>query len=45
MGSTYFLTSALKRVRIEMSLQVSAYNMKRVLAILGVRPLMKAIWV
>ena len=43
MGSTHFLTRTLKRVSTEMSLQVLAYNMKRVIAILGVRPLMEAI--
>ena len=43
MGSTHFLTRTLKRVSTEMSLQVLAYNMKRVIAILGVRPLMAAI--
>ena len=43
MGSTHFLTRKLKRVSTEMSLQVLAYNMKRVIAILGVRPLMEAI--
>jgi transposase len=43
MGSTHFLTKTLKRVSTEMSLQVLAYNMKRVIAILGVRPLMEAI--
>ena len=43
MGSTHFLTKSLKRVSTEMSLQVLAYNMKRVTAILGVRPLMEAI--
>ncbi len=43
MGATHFLTRTLKRVGTEMSLQVLAYNMKRVIAILGVRPLMEAI--
>ena len=43
MGATHFLTRMLKRVKTEMSLQVLAYNMKRVIAILGVRPLMEAI--
>ncbi len=43
MGSTHFLTRTLRRVSTEMSLQVLAYNMKRVIAILGVRPLMTAI--
>ena len=42
MGSTHFLTRTLKRVSTEMSLQVLAYNMKRVIAIVGVRPLMEA---
>ena len=35
MGATHFLTRTLKRVGTEMSLQVLAYNMKRVIAILG----------
>ena len=43
MGATHFLTKRLKRVRTEMSLQVLAYNMKRVIAIMGVKPLMEAI--
>ncbi len=43
MGATHFLTRTLQRVGTEMSLQVLAYNMKRVIAILGVRPLMEAI--
>ena len=43
MGATHFLTRTLKRVGTEMSLQVLAYNMKRVIAILGVRPLIEAI--
>lgn len=43
MESTYFLTRTLPKVRTEMSLHVLAYNMKRVIAILGVGPLMKAI--
>jgi len=43
MGSTHFLTRTLKRVRTEMSLHVLAYNMKRVIAIIGVGPLMEAI--
>ncbi len=43
MGATHFLTRRLKRVSTEMSLQVLAYNMKRVIAILGVKPLMAAI--
>jgi transposase len=43
MGSTHFLTRTLKRVSTEMSLHVLAYNMKRVIAIIGVGPLMEAI--
>lgn len=43
MGSTHFLTRTLPKVRTEMSLHVLAYNMKRVIAILGVGPLIKAV--
>jgi hypothetical protein len=43
MGSTHFLTRTLKRVRTEMTLHVLAYNMKRVIAIIGVGPLLQAI--
>jgi hypothetical protein len=43
MGATHFLTKTLKNVRTEMSLQVLAYNMKRMINILGVKPLMAAI--
>src|SRR5246127_1563539 len=43
MGSTHFLTRTLKRVSTEMSLHVLAYNMKRVIAIIGVGPLLLAI--
>jgi transposase len=43
MGSAHFLTKTLKRVRTEMSLHVLAYNMKRVIAIIGVGPLLQAI--
>src|SRR5439155_5490688 len=42
MGATHFLTRTLKRVSTEMSLQVLAYNMKRVLAIMGAGPLLQA---
>ena len=42
MGATHFLTKQLHRVRTEMSLQVLAYNMKRVMQILGPGPLMAA---
>ncbi len=43
MGGTHLLPRTMKRAGTEMSLQVLAYNMKRVIAILGVRPLMEAI--
>ena len=43
MGSTHFLTRTLKRVSAEMSLHVLAYNIKRVIAIIGVGPLLQAI--
>lgn len=44
MGSTHFLTKTLKNVRTEMSLCVLAYNMKRMIQIMGVQPLIAAIW-
>ena len=43
MGSTHFLTKRLPRVSTEMSLQVLAYNLKRVIKLLGSRPLIEAI--
>ena len=43
MGSTHFLTKTLEKVRTEMSLQILAYNMKRMINIFGVRPLLKAL--
>jgi transposase len=43
MGSTHFLTRTLDKVRTEMSLHVLAYNMKRLIQIYGVRPLIAAI--
>jgi transposase len=42
MGSTHFLTRTLEKVGAEMSLHVLAYNLKRAIAILGVRPLVAA---
>jgi hypothetical protein len=42
MGSTHFLTRTLGRVSTEMSLHVLAYNLKRVINILGVARTMKA---
>ena len=43
MGSTHFLTKTLEKVKTEMSLHVLAYNLKRMIKILGVGPLLKAL--
>ncbi len=43
MGATHFKTKTLPRVSTEMSLHVLAYNLRRVINILGVKPLMAAI--
>jgi transposase len=43
MGSTHFLMRTLPKVATEMSLHALAYNMKRVMNIIGVRALMQAI--
>jgi hypothetical protein len=42
MGWTHFLTRKLEHVSTEMSLHVLAYNLKRVIAILGIARTMKA---
>ena len=42
MGATHFLTRTLVHVGTEMSLHVLAYNMKRVLSILGTQRTMRA---
>lgn len=42
MGATHFLTKTLKNVSTEMSLHVLAYNMKRVMNILGTKRLIQA---
>lgn len=42
MGASHFLTRGLERVGTEMSLHVLAYNMKRVMKILGIGSLMAA---
>ena len=42
MGATHFLTTTLAKVKTEMSLQVLAYNLKRMIALFGVRPLIRA---
>ena len=44
MGSAHFLTKTLKHVSAEMSLHVLAYNMKRVMQLLGNRALIEALW-
>jgi transposase len=43
MGATHFLMKTLPRVASEMALHVLAYNMTRVMSIIGVRPLTAAI--
>ena len=43
MGATHFLTRKLNGVSAEMSLNVLAYNLKRVMKILGISSLMKAL--
>ena len=45
MGSTHFLTKTLDRVSTEMSLHVLAYNMKRMMNIIGTKSLIEAIGV
>jgi transposase len=42
MGATHFRTRTLEKVKTEMSLHVLAYNLKRMIAILGAQPLMRA---
>ena len=42
MRATHFLTKTLGRVSTEMSLHVLAYNLKRVMKVLGIVPMMKA---
>ena len=42
MGATHFQTRTLEKVKTEMSLHVLAYNLKRVIQILGPQPLMQA---
>ena len=43
MGATHFLTQTLPKVAAEMALSVLAYNLTRVLNIVGVKPLITAI--
>jgi transposase len=42
MGSTHFLTRGLQHVATEMSLQVLAYNLKRVISLLGMKRTLRA---
>ena len=42
MGATHFLTRRLPKVKTEMSLQVLACNLKRMMALFGIRPLIRA---
>jgi hypothetical protein len=43
MGATHFLMRRLKNVRTEMALNVLAYNIKRMVALVGIKGLMAAI--
>lgn len=43
MGATHFLTRRRSNVRTEIGLHVLAYNLKRVIAIIGAKSLMEAI--
>jgi len=43
MGATHFLMKRLPRVATEMALHVLAYNMTRVLNIVGIKPMMAAV--
>jgi transposase len=42
MGSTHFLMKRLPKVATEMALHVLAYNLTRVMNIIGVKPLIAA---
>jgi len=42
MGSTHFLMKTLKHVGTEMSLHVLAYNLKRVMGVMGIAQMMQA---
>ena len=43
MGATHFLSKGLERVKTEMSLHILAYNIQRLIAILGIADVLKAI--
>jgi hypothetical protein len=42
MGATHFLTRTLPKVATEMALSVLAYNLTRVINIVGIKPLIAA---
>jgi hypothetical protein len=42
-GYTHFLTRCIERMKAEMSLCVLAYNIKRMISIMGVQPLVAAV--
>jgi DDE family transposase len=44
MGATHFLTKTLPKVAAERALSVLAYNLTRVMNILGIKPLIAASW-
>lgn len=43
MGATHFLTKGIERVKTEMSLHVLAYNLKRLMALLGIAGMIEAV--
>src|SRR5262249_35251937 len=43
MGATHFLTKTLPKVAAEMALSVLAYNLTRLMNLVGIKPLMAAI--
>jgi len=43
MGATHFLTKRLKNVKTEMSLSVLAYNIRRMISMMGVKKLIRVI--
>jgi hypothetical protein len=44
MGATHFLTKTLPKVAAEMALSVLAYNLTRVMNIVGIKPLIGRSW-
>jgi hypothetical protein len=43
MGATHFLMKTLPKVATEMALHVLAYNLTRVMNIIGIKPLLAAV--